>query len=621
MICIENCLKKTSSFFKAIDFFSMKPSDRITFKKRQKYSTVIGQMASWILIGIYLAVFMNFGKNMIYRKNPQSIFSQIVTPDPANVNLDKLEFFMALGLQDLRNLSAHYIDDSIYRVEMVQRTKINGNITLKNIPIGRCQLENVPDRDDLKTYYQRNHINHLFCIKNDSQIYPELKSTWDGEFYKNVLINIYPCINTTENSNFCRPAEDIQTYLNAANFAIYFTTEAIDPNNFEKPLTSYGKQLYSPISFATLTYIEMLFGHFNFITDVGLLFETFETFDSANYLANRQVLSLSSNMVIQIDMKLDKIKTIYTRKYDKIQNVLAEIGGIIKALMLFSNLVVLPFIKLNFRLNLANSIFTFKIEQTAQSILKKVKKENDDHLYLKSNSLKIQKNITQLEITKEVNTENKSNTEKKEPKKKKKNRGKSNDEKSLMRSETEKVQISYTRYFMNCFSNPTSRKAKKMLKKGLNQIDQVLDISYIMKKLVEIDLLKLLLLNENQHNLFEYIPKPNIGLDIEDEDDMEKSLNQRFSVNFSKSQNHKAKQALNSFELIMRQNPKSQIDRKLLNMMSPTKGRKTIKKCTFLPSSASPENRSNLKLNEAQNDIILFDEDKDKEHDHENNKT
>ncbi len=591
----------------------MKPSDRITFQKQQNYSTLIGRMTSWILIGIYLAVFMNFGNNMIYRNNPQSIFSQIVTPDPVNLNLDQLGFFMAFGLQDLRNGSAHYIDDSIYRVEVVQRIKTNGNISLKNIPIGKCQLENVPDRDDLKAYYQRNHITDLLCIKNDSHIKPELKSTWDGEYYKNILINIYPCINTTNNRNLCRPAEDIQTYLNSANFAIYFNTEAIDPNNFEKPITSYGKQLYTPISFSTLTYIEMLFGHFNFITDIGFLFETLDVVESANYLANRQVLSFSSNMMVQIDMKLDKIKTIYTRKYDKIQNVLADIGGIIKALMIFSNLLVLPFIKLNFRLNLANSIFTFSIEQTAQNILKKVKKEGDDDLKLKSTSLKSQRNQTKLEIPKEFNKKNKTNTEIKETKKNIKNEKKSNENKSYLRSPTEKVQISYSRYFMNCFNNPSSLKAKKMLKKGLNQIDQVLDISYIMKKLVEIDLLKLLLLNKNQNNLFESVPKPIIGLDLEDKNYMEKSLLQHFSVNFSKSPNNKAKEALNSFELIMRQNPKSQIDRKLLNMMSSTRERKEIKKSTFLQCSSSRKHGSNLKLYEVQNDIILFDEENDKE--------
>ncbi len=85
-------------------------------------------MTFWILVGIYLAVFMNFGNNMIYRNNPQSIFSQIVTPDPIYLNLDQLDFFMAFGLQHLRNRFAHFIDDSIDRVKVVQRVKTNGNI-------------------------------------------------------------------------------------------------------------------------------------------------------------------------------------------------------------------------------------------------------------------------------------------------------------------------------------------------------------------------------------------------------------------------------------------------------------------------------------------------------------
>ena len=615
MTCIEKYFLKTISFFKKIDFFAMKPGNRISFKKRQSFSTLIGRIASWLLIGIYLAVFINFGKNMFYKSDPQSIYSQIVSPDPENLNLNKVGFFMAFGLQDLRKNSAHYIDDSIYRVEVVQRTKINGNISSNNIPTGRCQLENVPDRDDLKTYYQRNHIDDLFCIKNDSQINPELKSTWDGEFYKNVLINIYPCINTTDNGNQCKPAEDIQIYLNTANFAIYFNTEAIDPSNFEKPIASYGKQLYTPISFSTLTYIEMSFGHFNFITDVGVLFEDLKIIESANYLSNRQVLSFSSNKVVQIDMKLEKIKTIYARKYDKIQNVLAGLGGIIKALMIFSNLLVLPFIKLNFRLNLANTIFTFKIDKMGQNLLKKVKKEYENPLITNFSSPRSMEKKTQSPSKKfnEKKEQNQRKNEMKEQKAQKINKIISkNDEKIYKSLKTENIQISYSQYFMNCFSNPTSRKAKKMLKKGLSQIDEVLDISYIMKKLVEIDLLKFLLLNENQNNLFEFIPKPIIGLDIEDEDKMGNSLHQRFSMNFSKTQNLKEQRALNSFELIMRQKLKSQIDRKLLNMMNPLK---VIRRISFLPNliPENPLQTDRKKLDETRHGII-FEEHKDKDH-------
>ena len=289
----------------------MKPSDRITFQKTNIYSTFIGRLTSWILIGIYIVTFLNFGTGMIYRLNPQFIFSEIVTSDPQNLNLNEIGFFMAFGLQDLRKNSAHFIDKSVYIVELIKRTKKNGIITLENIPVEPCSFDNVPDRDDLKDYFRRNSIENLYCIMNNSEIVPELKSTWDGIYYKDLLINVYPCVNSTENGNFCKSSEEIKNDLNSANFAIYFNTNAVDPTNFEQPVVAFGKQIYTPISALTLTNIEILFAHFDFITDVGYLSEELERIESANYLNNRLVLSFGSDMVVQVDMKLDKIKSVY----------------------------------------------------------------------------------------------------------------------------------------------------------------------------------------------------------------------------------------------------------------------------------------------------------------------
>ena len=610
MPCLKGATGGAQAFFssfKLIDFFAMKPSERITFQKNNTYSTFIGRVTTWILIGIYIATFLNFGNDMIYRKNPQSIFSQIVTPDPENLNLNEMGFFMAFGLQDLRNHSAHYINESIYTVQLIKRTKINGVISLQTIPTGRCNLDNVPNRDDLKSYYARNSINQLYCIKNDSEIEPELKSTWDGTFYKNLLINFYPCVNSTENGNFCQSYDVIKAYLDSANFAIYFTTDAVDPNNFQQPVVSFGKQLYTPISSSTLTYIEMLFGHFNFITDVGFLFQQLETYHSAYYLNNRQVLSFSSNIIVQIDMKLDKIKTIYSRKYDKIQNVLASIGGIIKALMLVSQAFVLPFIRLNFRLNLANSIFTFKTDKKSNNLIKKIKKST-----LSNSNINIEKD--------------KSLSEKELKSKKKRD--------EFTKRETTQVNISYFRYFMNCFGNSTSQVSKKLLNKGLDQIDAVLDISYIMKKLVEIDLLKVLLLTEEQNNLFEFIPKPQVVLKEPNiqQDDAKNDLHMTFSNFFAKKNpDNKQKIREDSLQMIMSKNLRSTVDQKLLDMMSGSLQKKKRKHSQFHgpkkmeieqkninvdelmqnnPSRKSMEfNNIEIPIHENNKNIILFEED------------
>ncbi len=49
-----------------------------------------------------------------------------------------------------------------------------------------------------------------------------------------------------------------------------------------------------------------------------------------------------------------------------------------------------------------------------------------------------------------------------------------------------------------------------MMDYALEKIAKKMDIIFIIKKLIEIDKLKALLLNESQQKLFDYLPKPTI---------------------------------------------------------------------------------------------------------------
>ena len=428
----KNIFKTLLINLSSLDFFSIKPSDRLTFQKNLSYSTFIGKFSSWIIIGITLAIFMNFGQNMFYHQNPLSIVSATVSTDPPYYDLRE-GFFIAFGLQDLRNHSLHYIDESIYTVQMIQRTKVGSHMTLNYLTVDRCSLDMVPDIDDLKVYYSRNQIDNLYCLKNFSSEFA-LQSTWDGPLYKNILINILPCKNNSKNSNICKSDDIIQAALNSGNYAMHFSTLAIDPNNYEKPIVTFGKDIYTPISSLTLTYFEMNFGNINFFTDKGFLFEDLEQINQATYLSNRQILSFrSDSIVLQVDMKLDKVLTTYIRKYDKIQTVLANIGGIIKALMLLANFLVSPFINFNFKLTLANNTFNFKTN-----------KKNKNNIQITSNPNKI-KNMTGSNKLK-VNFHKKSDSKNQIP-----------CESSETNESFEKLHINYLQYFISCCRDEISK--------------------------------------------------------------------------------------------------------------------------------------------------------------------
>ena len=513
--CLSKNVFKTS--FKqliSIDFFSLKPGEHLTFEDTQNYSSLLGQLSSWIFIIFTIALFYYYGSNLFFHQNPQSSISQTITNDPPYIDLVKNRFFMAFGLQDLRNHSFHYIDESIYTIQMIQRVKIDSNITLSNIPIQKCSLEMVPDFDDLKEYYRRNQINNLYCVSNDSNIELALQSTWDGPLYKNLLINVLPCKNTTENGNICKPFEIIQGYLDSGNYAIYFNPLAVDPQNYDKPIATYGKQIYTPISYSTLTYIEMNFNHLEFISDKGMLLEDSENIHQATYTSFRQVLSISSDLIVQIDMKLDKIFTVYTRKYDKIQDILSNVGGIIQILMILVYALVSPCITLSFKLKLANKMFQFK-------------KEN---------------NKPPLQIFDF-------------------RAGKIN--KRILLPNIKNSQIFFSEYLKSwCYDE--SGLFKDLFNNGMKQINHLLDISYLIKKFMEIDILKLLLLDDDQMKLFEKIPKPTITC----KKIKKKSRNSFHTLNISFEKGVRQRKSVFDPVQINSKIIKTKLDEKLLHMIS-----------------------------------------------------
>lgn len=519
--------RQISRIFNSLDFFAMRPSDRITFEKTHKYSTTIGKSVSWIIIGLIIALFMNFGADMLYHKNPRSSVSQIVTPNPDYLNLKEVGFFMAFGLEDIRNFSSKYIDETIYKPKLFQRIKIGSKITIEEIPVEKCSLSHIPDNDDsLKEYFLLNQIDHLYCMRNDSNLSMELQSTWDGPVYRNILLNILPCVNSS-NETICKSSEEIQAYMDNGNYVMYFTTLAVDPNNYEKPLTAYGKEIYTPISSKSSTYIEMLFAHMEFTSDEGILFQDQKTKHSATFVSSRQLTTSNPNQIVQIDIKLDKIKTTYTRYYDKIQSVLAYMGGIINFCMITSRILVLPFIKLRFKLSLANSLFNFQSGQEKQKRIPKI-----------SQTINIQLEKGNNQIVKSYFEE----------------------------KNEQKLRISYISYFCSCFRNNITKIYNKLIDKGLSHVDQMLDISYLMNKLTEIDILKVLLLNKTQRELFEYIPKPEVSLEnvkkLADH-----KLNKEISLIYERSKTEKANLAYDAYVKILGQNEKSELDKNLLEMV------------------------------------------------------
>ncbi|KAL4445005.1 hypothetical protein ABPG74_018733 [Tetrahymena malaccensis] len=135
-----------------------------------------------------------------------------------------------------------------------------------------------------------------------------------------------------------------------------------------------------------------------------------------------------------------------------------------------------------------------------------------------------------------------------------------------------RIKIKFTEYLRYFICTPkTLQIKKKQMDYGAKKLYHHLDIVYILKKLTEIDKLKMLLLDEQQIQLFEYLPRPKIY--IQENQTLENQHNiQKFNFLYqdNRTEIERAKDAYQSFLELTKQNyNQTQQDKKLLNMIDP----------------------------------------------------
>ncbi|EAR89262.2 transmembrane protein, putative (macronuclear) [Tetrahymena thermophila SB210] len=129
--------------------------------------------------------------------------------------------------------------------------------------------------------------------------------------------------------------------------------------------------------------------------------------------------------------------------------------------------------------------------------------------------------------------------------------------------------IDYVKYFFACFKDTTKVKQMKYTNK---KVKKRLDIIYILEKLIEIDKLKVLLLNPDQINLFDYMPKEFVQFNSMENTEIYDKDNKFATWSLlcaEKSALDKYSNACIAYHHIQQNSNKTKIDKKLIQMLDP----------------------------------------------------
>ena len=346
-------------------------SRRISFfyENKERIGSLLGFILTTLYVILSIIFFLFYFIKTIKREDVTASESTIYPKSTPSIEINKENFYLVFGLEHPTKLT-RFIDERIYYPEAVyvERIKENGKFVNKSetiLNIERCDNKNFGK--NYQFLFQKGELNNSYCLK-------DFNVTLSGGIKFNkmayIRINIYPCVNSSENNNHCKPQDEINYYLTSNYFSILAKDIGLNPLNYSFPAMPIVQDIYSTIDKSLLTEFIIYFGMVEIDTDIGLFrtnikkdkylqyirnYHSFFFIDKEGDLTNREILS--------IQIRLEDNVYFQKRTYIKMSQVFSTTGGYMQVFSTIFSLICLLSKKINLEKKLLNSLFNFNIKQ------------------------------------------------------------------------------------------------------------------------------------------------------------------------------------------------------------------------------------------------------------------
>ncbi|EAR86365.2 transmembrane protein, putative (macronuclear) [Tetrahymena thermophila SB210] len=359
-------LQQVTKFLKQIDIYGQ--SVQLSFQKKNSFNTVFGGFISFTVLCSFLVGCWFFGKELYFKENPQVIMQERSVNSPKRVDVRPDNLIIMMGISD--NNSNFFNDPTIFSVNAVQLTQISvkdpttgqQTIQLVNNPktIKQCSMRDV-QIPDLVDFFQNLNYTALYCFDSQkNEVY------FEGDFnqkqFSQLFVYFQKCQNSTSSQIICKSQEEIDKSLLLTKLSIFISDHIIDPLNFENPVSNKANTLYSSTSSQFPQEASLFLTNYYIDTDAGVFYQQMkeqQTFAFASY----EVAPLfgDPNVLMKINIRLQKLKENYMkRQYLKLADVVAQIGGLLKILIIIGALFSDPFQKLQYFKAVIDEIYQFQ---------------------------------------------------------------------------------------------------------------------------------------------------------------------------------------------------------------------------------------------------------------------
>ena len=514
----------------------------LNVKGREKMASTLGGLLSIALILILLAQGIIQTITMFEHTQPAILQMNEFQDPPALIGLnDTNNFVFAVSttvdgnIVDMTNISLFTFEAAFtqyFRHDDRPRDKVKSKVTF-----APCQPNNFSEKVFPSKTFSAYQLQFAYCPieidfrfpngtcpeqiigKFPSCISPphfNISGTYLSKDFEFIQFNISICNQTDSDIPAglkCDTLENITSVLSTAEvkWNLYFSNNLLNPVIYDNPNKTYLDSMYWDIN-----------SQFFKIADIFLDQETVKSFDSyysgsdyknATYYSvdqskNREQQMANTNFaypVLQWNLRRSTFNLLTVRTYTKIQDVLANIGGFSKSIMVVFAIIATGYVKYKYQMTLSNEVYDYEaVEKNKPHSYALNNRSNDPEdgsgstIKKRNPSLSMQENLMSPNAAHDpqhyVND--------------------LDDEKTRDFFEKDRIaqrRLGYSevKYFANLLCCCRKKRTDdKIAQKGREFIEEDIDIIHIIRKIKEVDKLKMVLMTKDQRDIFDHIPKP-----------------------------------------------------------------------------------------------------------------
>ena len=341
------------------------------FNKQEKIGSYFGLLLTLLYALISIILFI-YNLISVFKRDEIKVYdSTLYSQEMPIIDLDKNSFYFAFGMEN-PNTSNRFVDETIYRAEVlfIDRIKIDGNfktIINKELPLEKCKEENFGQ--DYQHLFIKGELLNSYCLKDF-----DYKITFAGGYkYERmtyIRMKIFPCRNTTENNNHCKPQEEIDFYFTSGYFSILLKDRGLNPSNYTYPTIPTLQDLYTTVDKRVYRSFILNFGLTEIHTDTGLFSENIRKDKYIQFRKEKQTFSFKDENDLKnekesclIQIRLDDTVLVQKRAYTKISEILSRIGGYMQLMHTIFLLIALLINKIDSEIKIINKIFNFDFDK------------------------------------------------------------------------------------------------------------------------------------------------------------------------------------------------------------------------------------------------------------------